>query len=75
MNTHQTPAPGSRPPSPTAHQVRAARAAAGHTAAQAAALIYMEARAWRYYEAGTREMHPAIWELYRIKCAQNPMNG
>jgi hypothetical protein len=43
--------------------------------ASAAALVYMDARSWRYYEAGQRAMHPAVWELYRIKCAQNPTNG
>jgi hypothetical protein len=43
--------------------------------ASAAALVYMDARSWRYYEAGQRAMHPATWELYRIKCAQHPTNG
>jgi hypothetical protein len=72
MNTTHTPAGHTRPPSPTAEQVRAARLAAGQTVASAAALVYMDARSWRYYEAGEREMHPAMWELYRIKCAQLP---
>ena len=43
--------------------------AAGHTVDRAAALVHMDARSWRYYEAGQRGMHPAMWELYRIKCA------
>jgi hypothetical protein len=55
--------------------VRSSRLAAGQTVAGAAALVYMDARSWRYYEAGEREMHPAMWELYRIKCAQNPISG
>lgn len=61
-----------RAPSPTADQVRAARLAAGHSTAEAAALVHMDARSWRYYEQGARTMHPAMWELYRIKCAMNP---
>lgn len=64
-----------RAPSPTAGQVRAARLAAGHSTAEAAGLVHMDARSWRYYEQGTRAMHPAAWELYRIKCAMNPTNG
>lgn len=56
-----------RPPSPTADQVRAARAAAGLSAAAAARLIYMDGRTWRYYEAGTREMHPAVWHTFRAR--------
>lgn len=65
----------SRAPSPTADQVRAARLAAGHSTAEAAALVHMDARSWRYYEQGARAMHPAVWELYRIKCALQPTNG
>jgi putative transcriptional regulator len=64
-----------RATSPSADQVRAARMAAGHSTTQAAALVHMDARSWRYYEQGNRAMHPAIWELYRIKCAINPTNG
>lgn len=66
---------GGRAPSPTAEQVRAARLDAGHTTEQAARLVHMDARSWRYYETGGRTMHPAMWELYRIKCAMNPTNG
>jgi len=64
-----------RATSPTAEQVRAARLAAGHSTEQAARLVHMDARSWRYYEAGQRAMHPAMWELYRIKCAMQAATG
>ena len=59
----------SKPGSPTPAAVRAHRLAHGQTQSQAAALIYMELRAWQKYEAGDSAMHPAFFELYRIKCA------
>ena len=79
MSSTTTPPPSSgadgRATSPTADQVRAARLAAGHSTAESAALVHMDARSWRYYEQGARAMHPAVWELYRIKCAMHPTNG
>ena len=68
-STHTEPGDATRAQSPSATDVRAARMAAGHTVDRAAALVHMDARSWRYYEAGQRGMHPAMWELYRIKCA------
>jgi putative transcriptional regulator len=68
-------APMPRAESPTADQVRAARLSAGHSTAQAAALVHMDARSWRYYEQGARAMHPAMWELYRIKCVMGSGNA
>lgn len=55
--------------SPTPEDVRALRLAHGHTQAQAAAMVHMKARAWQKYEGNEAAMHPAVWELYRIKCA------
>ena len=79
MNTsttpHQAGTSDGRTTSPTAEQVRGARQAAGHSTSEAAALVHMDARSWRYYEQGERAMHPAVWELYRIKCAMHPTNG
>jgi len=54
---------------PTPDQVRAHRLAHGHTQAQAAELVHTNARTWQKYEAGENRMHPAMWELYRIKTA------
>ena len=63
------PGPGSNP---TPEEVRAARAAAGHTQLQASALIFGSLRAWEDYEAGARRMHPAIWAWYLIATDQHP---
>lgn len=55
--------------SPTPAQVRAARAEAGLTQTEAAALIHCTLRGWQEWEAGNRHMHPAMWELFRLKTA------
>ncbi|MBC7215647.1 MAG: helix-turn-helix domain-containing protein [Burkholderiaceae bacterium] len=52
-------------PAPAA--IRAAREAAGMTQSQAAALVHSTLRAWQRWESGDRRMHPAIWELFRLK--------
>jgi putative transcriptional regulator len=57
------------PESPSPDEIRAARAAAGLTQTQAAAVIYCTLRAW---QAGKRAMHPAFFELYRLKAAGAP---
>ena len=53
--------------SPTPASIRAARAAAGLTQTQAAALIYCTLRGWQDWEAGKRAMHPAFFELFLLK--------
>ena len=55
------------PASPTPDAIRAARAAAGLTQTQAAALIYCTLRGWQDWEAGKRAMHPAFFELFSLK--------
>ena len=67
-STHATHTP-SKSDSPTPAEVRALRMAHGQTQAQAAAMVHMKARAWQKYEGNEAAMHPAVWELYRIKCA------
>jgi len=44
----------------------------GITAAQdyCAAMLYTSRRAWQQWERGERKMHPAFWELARIKAGQ-----
>lgn len=54
-------------PSPKA--IIAARKAAKLTQTEAAALVHTTLRTWQRYEAGDRHMHPAFWELFRIKSA------
>jgi DNA-binding transcriptional regulator YiaG len=52
-------------PSPT--DIREARHRAGLTQSQAAALVGVQPRAWRYWEGGGRTMDGAKWELFLIK--------
>lgn len=53
--------------SPTPAMIQAARKAAGITQTQAAELIHCSLRSWQQWEAGDRDMHPAMWELFTIK--------
>ncbi len=62
-------APG-RTPKPA--EIRAAREAAGLTQTEAAALVYCTLSAWQRWEQDERRMHPATWELWRIKAARTP---
>jgi putative transcriptional regulator len=55
------------PPSPA--DIRAARKKVHLTGAEASALVHCNERSWRKWESGDREMHPAFWELFLIKCA------
>jgi len=52
-------------PSPT--EIREARHRAGLTQSQAAALVGVQPRAWRYWEGGGRRMGVGVWELFLIK--------
>lgn len=52
---------------PTPEQVTAARAAAGLTQAQCAAIVHSTPRSWQRWESGEREMHAAFWELFCLK--------
>jgi DNA (cytosine-5)-methyltransferase 1 len=52
---------------PTPAEIRAAREAAGLTQTQAGALIHNTLRAWQRWEAGDSPMHPAFWELFKMK--------
>lgn len=54
--------------SPTPEQVKEARLAAGHTQAEAAAVVHRdEYRRWSEWERGVVKMPPAEWELYLLK--------
>ena len=57
---------------PTPEEIRAARQRAGLTQTQAAAMVYATLRTWQAWEGAegsgsSRKMHPAIWELWRLK--------
>ena len=57
-------APG-RNPQPC--EISRARVASGLTQIEAAALLFTGGRVWSQWETGLRRMHPAFWELFRIK--------
>ena len=57
-----------RPPTPA--EIRQARDVAGLTQAAAAERIYSTRRTWENWEAGIREMHPGLFELFLIKTGQ-----
>ena len=52
---------------PHPEEIRGLREKAGLTQTQAGGLVYASLRAWQDYESGARRMHPAIFELFRIK--------
>jgi DNA-binding transcriptional regulator YiaG len=52
-------------PSPT--EIREARLRANLTQTQAAALVGVSDRSWRYWEEGGRQMQESKWELFQIK--------
>lgn len=60
---------GSAARNPDPVEVRAVREAAGLSQTAAADLIHTTCRTWQQWEAGDRKMHPAFWELFRIKSA------
>jgi DNA-binding transcriptional regulator YiaG len=57
---------------PTPGDVLIARVEAGLTQDEAAALLHTVGRVWRQWESGERRMHPAFWELFRLKIARAP---
>lgn len=56
---------------PTPAEIRAARELAGLTQTEAASLIYCSMRGWQEWEGGTRRMHPAFWELFKLKLQEH----
>lgn len=63
---------------PTPDDIRAARAAAAHTQAEAATLVHAARRSWEAWEStapgtATRAMPLASWELYLLKTGQHPV--
>lgn len=54
---------------PTKTQIQLARHMANLTQTEAAALLYTTCRVWQQWEAGDRRMHPAFWELFKLKCS------
>lgn len=52
---------------PTPEQIKEARKCTKLTQTEAAALIHCALRSWQDWEAGRRQMHAAMWELFLIK--------
>lgn len=57
---------------PSPAEVRALRESAGLTQAQAGAMVHTTGEVWKGWESDPgsvkhRRMHPAFWELFRIK--------
>ncbi len=69
MTAH--PNRSARPDAPAANPepaaIQQARVAVHLTQREAAALVYCTTRAWEDWEQGQRRMHPATWELFRLK--------
>ena len=55
---------------PTPQQIKAAREAAGLTQTAAAKTASSALRTWQQWEAGDRQMHPGLWELFLLKTGQ-----
>lgn len=67
MSSHPNRGPKGPKSNPEPTQVKVARAAAGLTQTQAAAVVYSTIKAWQTWEDGTRRMPPGLWELFHIK--------
>lgn len=65
--SHPNRGPQGAASNPAPAAIRAARESAGLTQTAAAELVYAGLRGWQEWEAGTRRMHPGLWELFRQK--------
>ncbi|WP_076908931.1 helix-turn-helix domain-containing protein [Burkholderia pseudomallei] len=60
---------------PKPDEIRSLRESLGLTQSQAAAVVYSTLSAWQRWEQGERAMHPAMWELFRIKTGALPLDA
>jgi DNA-binding transcriptional regulator YiaG len=56
--------------SPSHTEIQSARARAGLTLREAAALVHVTLNCQQKWEHGSRRMPPGLWELFRIKTGQ-----
>lgn len=70
MANHPNRGPKGPSSNPDPAEIRAAREAAELSQAAAGALVHTTVRTWQQWEAGDRRMHPAFWELFRIKAGK-----
>ena len=69
MTNHPNSDPKGLSTIPDPAEIRTVREAYGLTQTAAGALVHTSCRSWQKWEAGDRRMHPAMWELFRIKAA------
>ena len=83
MSQNHPNRPG-RPPSPyrnpTPEEIRELRAKMGLSQSQAAALVFSSTIAWQQWETPigrqeNRRMHPAAWNLFRLRTGQVTIGG
>lgn len=55
--------------------IRSGREAVGLTQTEAAAIIFCNLRSWQQWEAGERRMHPAFWQLWKMKIEARVRGG
>lgn len=55
---------------PDAEEITRLRISLKLTQESAGAIVYATERAWQLWEAGDRRMHPATWELFKLKTEQ-----
>jgi len=67
MAAHPNRGPKGPSSNPTPAEIRAARESAELSQTAAGALVHTTVRTWQQWEAGDRRMHPAFWELFRLK--------
>lgn len=53
--------------SPTPKQIKSLRLKYGFTQTESADLIHCKRVTWQNWESNNRTMHPAFWELFKIK--------
>lgn len=56
--------------SPTGEMLKNLRTKSKLTQTNAAKLIHCSYRSWQQWEKGERKMHPAFWELFKLKVKQ-----
>lgn len=67
MSNNRNSGPKGPTGNPSPAEIRAARESVWLSQTAAADLIHCTLRGWQEWEAGNRRMHPAFWELWRIK--------
>lgn len=72
MSSHPNRGPKGPASNPPPEEIKAARAAAKLTQAEAATLVYSTLSAWQRWEQGERRMHPGLWRLFNLLVKYGP---